>query len=410
MIVKRLAIMLLCITMVAGCKKQTEIVLVNNSDQEIPDYPVMLTKKEFVKLVGEIPENKLPVFHGKGGKAISYQLDDMDQDTAWDEVAFVYDLSPRSENVISVSFVDSNDVPEFENRTNIRFVKKKNPGKELKKAERLRTFDNTVTQQVFQMEGPAWENDKVGFRNYFDQRNGMDIFGKTTHEMALDKAGIEGQDYHALDDWGMDILKVGSSLGAGGIALMAGDKLLRVGPDGKGSFVRVTEGPVRSVFKLIFEEIMINEQYYTITHTITIWAGQYGYHSHLSVKGAQQGDKLVAGFVNADSDSLIINKYERYVSMATYGKQAINGDKLGMALLVPKNYFLEDCKAPDGGEGIIKSYYAMMYIPTGQPVEYWFYAGWEQSDEIFSSRDGFTRYIKKQTDIKNADVGLLRKK
>ena len=406
---KRLAIMLLCITMVAGCKKEKEIVLINNADQEISDYPVMLKRKELVKLVGEIPANKFPVFYAKDGKAIPYQLDDMNQDTAWDEVAFVYDLSPGSENVISVSFVDSIDVPEFEDRTNIRFVKKKEPGKELEKAERLKTFDNTITQKAFQMEGPAWENDKVGFRNYFDQRNGMDIFGKTSNNMVLDKAGIDGQDYHELDEWGMDILKVGTSLGAGAIGLMVGDELLRIGPEGKGSFIRVTEGPVRSVFKLVFEELKINEQNYTITHMITIWAGQYGYHSQVKVKGMDDSEKLVAGFVNGYSDSLYVNKHEKYVSMATFGKQAINGDKLGMGMLIPNNFFLEDCKAPDGGKGIIQSYYAMMYIPQGQPVDFWFYAGWERSDDQFSTKEGFLQYLKKQAEIKTADVGLLKK-
>ena len=39
------------------------------------------------------------------------------------------------------------------------------------------------------MEGSAWENDLVGFRNYMDQRNGMDIFGKTTPDMVLDQCG-----------------------------------------------------------------------------------------------------------------------------------------------------------------------------------------------------------------------------
>ena len=31
---------------------------------------------------------------------------------------------------------------------------------------------------VYQMEGPAWENENVGFRLYFDERNAIDIFGK----------------------------------------------------------------------------------------------------------------------------------------------------------------------------------------------------------------------------------------
>lgn len=50
------------------------------------------------------------------------------------------------------------------------------------------------------MEGPAGKNDKVGFRNYYDLRNGMDIFGKITDKMVLDTIGLTGS-YHDLSNW-----------------------------------------------------------------------------------------------------------------------------------------------------------------------------------------------------------------
>ncbi len=55
-------------------------------------------------------------------------------------------------------------------------------------------YDNYdhVTSAAYQMEGPAWENDLVGFRNYLDQRNGMDIFGKIESRMVLDSVGVAG--------------------------------------------------------------------------------------------------------------------------------------------------------------------------------------------------------------------------
>ena len=42
---------------------------------------------------------------------------------------------------------------------------------------------------LYQMEGPAWESDKVAYRFYLDERNRIDIFGKSTPKMVLDIVG-----------------------------------------------------------------------------------------------------------------------------------------------------------------------------------------------------------------------------
>ena len=121
-------------------------------------------------------------------------------------------------------------------------------------ADRLEgiTYHNHArTGEVYQMEGPAWETDLVGFRNYLDQRNGMDIFGKLTGEMVLDSVGVAGrQSYHDPDDWGMDVLKVGTSLGAGSIGYMYSDSIYRVGDSGSGTYELLMEGSQRSRFLL----------------------------------------------------------------------------------------------------------------------------------------------------------------
>ena len=52
--------------------------------------------------------------------------------------------------------------------------------------------------------------------------------------MVLDEVGTDtAKNYHQLSDWGMDILKVGTSLGAGALALQLQTN------DGKDSLVRL---------------------------------------------------------------------------------------------------------------------------------------------------------------------------
>lgn len=72
---------------------------------------------------------------------------------------------------------------------------------------------------MFPYEGVGWENGQVGYRLYLDGRLTSDIFGKQVSEPVLDGIDEYGS-YHDLADWGMDVLKVGPSLGIGGIGIM----------------------------------------------------------------------------------------------------------------------------------------------------------------------------------------------
>lgn len=61
--------------------------------------------------------------------------------------------------------------------------------------------------------------------------------------MVLAGVGLKGgPTYHELQPWGMDILRVGNSLGAGALALETPEGLYRVGPDGKGTFHKMPDG------------------------------------------------------------------------------------------------------------------------------------------------------------------------
>ena len=112
----------------------------------------------------------------------------------------------------------------------------------------------------YRPEGPAWENDRVGFRNYLDQRDSMDIFGKLTGQMVLDNLGIaERQSYHEPDTRGMDVLKVGTSLGAGSIAYLFGDSLCRFGDSGSGAYRAILEGPLRILLELSFTSWRVSD-------------------------------------------------------------------------------------------------------------------------------------------------------
>jgi hypothetical protein len=329
----------------------------------------------------------------------------VDGDGEWDELFAPFDMAPHQQKKVTLGFVKTAGYPKFPIRTNLRLGDASRAGyPELKNASRLEgiSFHNydQVTGAAFQMEGVAWENDKVGFRNYMDQRNGMDIFGKLTGEMVLDSVGIAGgPSYHEPGPWGMDILKVGTSLGAGGIGYLYRDSIYRVGDNGSGNYRVVFEGSQRSRFNLSFNNWSVNGTEVHVVQQIEISAGKHYYQSAVTFSGADIEMDLVAGIVNMKSTELHVVKLGgNHTALITHDLQAEDTTLLAMALMVPNEYLLGHGETKAQGEGVTQTYYAVLEAQPGDPVPYRFYALWEKEDPRWSSLEKVVEFLEEEAD------------
>lgn len=389
-------LVILLLVLLSACKpKERTIEVVNTLPVNRTDEPVIIQRQTLERWFhASLKGEQILVLQGKD--TIPSQCDDTDGDGAWDECLFFGNVPASSTSEYRLMPV--RELPLFRPRTNVRMAKIIEMFKkyeELNEAERIKGTDTKVTSTVYQLEGPGWENDRVAFRNYLDERNGMDIFGKVVDSMVLDFIG-RGDDYHSMGPWGMDILKVGNSLGAGAIALLHADTLVRGGIPSRGKYRLITEGPLRSRFVLSYEDWKVGEAKYDLYHTITIWGGTYSYESTVKLKNSER-DTLVAGIVKLHSDTLyVMQDNPKYIILATYDKQAFNGEYLGLGLIVPRDAYLGWNRAPEAGHDVVSTYYAKILAENNRPVTFRFYACWEVSDKRFASREGFIDYMKEE--------------
>ncbi len=375
-----------------GGNKEVTLTLRNPDGLDRPDELVIISREHLDSLAGGIPEGKVPLLKDDQGTVIASQADDLNKDGRWDELFLLINLKPREEKTLHVSFVKPEEMPSFVQRANIRFANYPEH-KELDHARRLRSTDSPSTQHAFQMEGPAWENDKVGFRNYYDARNGMDIFGKRVARMVLDSVGLIPHSYHVLKPWGMDILKVGNSLGAGAIALMVGDSVYRVDLPKEGTYDRIADGPLRAIFRLGYYGWKAGGNVYDIVDEISIWGGAQFYKSTVTVKGLTGKESLITGIVKHCDSLYVGNPNDKYVFFATHCNQAYEGEKLGMAILVKNDDFITTIDAPSEGKGIINTYMVDLKLYKDRPTSYCFYSGWEKQDSRFGDAAFFRKVI-----------------
>lgn len=382
----------------------------NPLNQKRSDAAILLTRSEISRWV-DIPADQLPVLTEMDGTYIASQADDVDGDGLWDELFALADMEAKESFSITVKFMLPEDYPQFQARTNLHLGDATNNYRELLSANRLEgiTYHNYagVTEASFQMEGVAWENDRVGFRNYMDQRNGMDIFGKTTKEMVLEEVGISGApSYHEPAAWGMDVLKVGTSLGAGGIAYMLEDSLYRVGDSGTGTYKVVFQGPLRSRFRLEYKDWQVGEALVNVSHQIQIVAGRPCYGNLVIYSGTEESMDLVPGIVNMKSDSLyVLELNDQFTALLTHDHQSEDGSLLAMALIVPSTYLVFTGKTSDEGAGITQTNFASLDARPDEAQLYRFYAFWEKEDPLWASMEEIEIYL--QTEAERLSQSII---
>ena len=398
-----LTILALAALSVACSPRQPQVKLTNMSDFDLVEKPISIDRSMLEAKYGELDASKIP-FLAQANTLVPCQFEDLDGDGAWDQLFALVDLKAGEQKSFILELKDKANAPEVKVRTNIRFADKNDSKLEFTTAERLKSNTTEISQQYFQMEGPAFENDVVGFRNYFDARNGFDIYGKITSDMVMDICGLKnGPTYHEMQPWGMDILKVANSLGAGALAIQTDSALYRVGETGNGTYRLVCEGPLRSTFDLDFDSILVEGKVIQLKHRLCIIAGKPWYKSNVTVQGAD-GMKLVTGIVNLHSDSVYSASGEEFAYMYTHDNQSYNEEKLGMAVIVPQSNIVA-LTAPEEGPGITQTFYTPLEIGD-KPTVFYFMAGWEKQDARWADRAQFEEGVKEQGRLISAKVDV----
>lgn len=393
---------LLCILWYSGQAQQQQVLLKNNDQYIHTDEQITINRTQLKALDKQFSEGLIPLVTYQG-KPVASQADDLNGDGKWDELALVFTVPASSEVTLTVTAKNKEDIPKFKSRAHAFLGKspqqnnKFNPVKE----EILPKSHLPQAQPpLYQMEGPVWENDKGAFRLYFDVRNGKDIFAKSVSDIMMDTIGIGKGNYHAKANWGMDVLKVGESLGAGAVAFIlknqSGEETThRLGETVKQTkYTLIADGPVRAMIRLDYEGIQMGNAVFNARDEISIWAGSPAYQSKISVSGISEPIKLVTGIVNLYNTNPPVQKTEaKYALLASHAKQSENKDYLGMAVMVPKKHFIKFDEAPKSGAKITHTFETVLSISEKQPAVYEFATAWEGRNPEYANPDYFLKEL-----------------
>ena len=244
----------------------------------------------------------------------------------------------------------------------------------------------------------SFESNLMGFRMEVGPRantTGMaiDVFGKTTKGKGLQLRRFYGflRDqnpitYHQPSPWGMDILKVGTSPGLGGLYLFADGKTAR--PDAKETEWKVvTEGPILTTIHAK-APVRIGKRNVTVARSITLMADDRRLMDFVQIQGKQQdldGVLLGVGLRNLPEEKWTQNTDLGYALVSGAGtEQGTKEIGLGM-VFEPKAYVRTE--TVDGQHGAHIIVLKPQETPIGFVSRHLLEAYWDKDPEITTSAD-----------------------
>ena len=186
------------------------------------------------------------------GELIPSQLDDLDGDLLPDELCFVCNLPARATVTFKVVCSAVSPQRTFPART-AAFMKvwdRKYRYPYINSIEYQGRNEPLATYDAIYGHGAQWESELVGFRVYMDHRQSIDIYGKPTPQLILDKTNFYSTREDIAEGRGCDILFAGPSVGAGSFRGYLNNQPTYVDEvEARGQRV-IASGPVRAIVEV----------------------------------------------------------------------------------------------------------------------------------------------------------------
>ena len=339
--------------------------------------------------------NEHAFFICSGENEIPSQTIDSNNDGELDLIIFNTQFVPNEKKELTIRYHPEGEIKRlYEKRTQAEvsikvggeFVKRIYVGGKFQNVAYVKLpQEHTDHSEFIRYEGPGWESDKVGYRFYLDWRNATDVFGKKVSDMVLKKVGQDGFTYHTMADWGMDVLKVGNSLGIGSVAMWKDGKAVRVEVTDSIDCEIVENGSLYSQVRTRYSGWKIDKSKYNLISDLSISAGSRITRHDLLIIGS--AENLCSGLAKYDGTEYFQSDINRdgWAYIALYGKQSLAGDNLGTAILFDTKQLIEITEDELNHVVVMK--------PESQRVTYYFLAAWEQEPTGIKSKQAFLDYL-----------------
>ncbi len=361
------------------------------------------TERRAVPVVIEVDDDVRSALVTLDGKEIPCQLDDLDDDGEFDELAFVTDMAKKEKQTFTVTLSEQGEPRKYENRTygylGIRDRSEKN-----QKHQRITsvTFpkDTNPYNYIFP-HGAVMENDMVGFRVYADHRQSLDYYGHRNYKMDIAETAFYTTQEQRDKGYGEDVLYTGSTYGCGALHGWDGKKSVMFENVRNRTQTVVCEGPVRTILDITNKAW----QPYEGCKPVDIRTRYILYYGHRDVEVQVDFSRDVADIPLSTGIVDIVEGSTEFSDKAglrgDWGRAcAGNNPKVydtitvGLGIYVPKQYYKADSHFTDGKDHLPNQAYVQVVGTKDDDMHYWFTCTCDIETFGFKDKEAWFKYLK----------------
>ncbi|MBQ8115430.1 MAG: DUF4861 domain-containing protein [Prevotella sp.] len=361
------------------------------------------TERRAVPVVIEVDDDVRSALVTLDGKEIPCQLDDLDDDGEFDELAFVTDMAKKEKQTFTVTLSEQGEPRKYENRTygylGIRDRSEKN-----QKHQRITsvTFpkDTNPYNYIFP-HGAVMENDMVGFRVYADHRQSLDYYGHRNYKMDIAETAFYTTQEQRDKGYGEDVLYTGSTYGCGALHGWDGKKSVMFENVRNRTQTVVCEGPVRTILDITNKAW----QPYEGCKPVDIRTRYILYYGHRDVEVQVDFSRDVADIPLSTGIVDIVEGSTEFSDKAglrgDWGRAcAGNNPKVydtitvGLGIFVPKQYYKADSHFTDGKDHLPNQAYVQVVGTKDDDMHYWFTCTCDIETFGFKDKEAWFKYLK----------------
>ncbi len=393
--------------------KEIKISLHNPLKVDRRDETIRINIRELKSKYPDFNFNSFVVY--SNNKEVPSQAANTDAGTVPTEILFIVDLKPNESRTITIKYSQGEiKKKEYKKRTGAYLGKKADyklengyytGGNFVSVHSEKVPKDHFAHDALYQFEGPGWESELVDYRFYLDSRNRTDIFGKKVHALVLpgigkyDLVSDSKESYTKMLDWGMDIFKVGESLGIGSIAMYDKGKVETVSNADSVVCTIVNNGPIYSGVYTNYYGWEISGDKYNLNALFSITAGSRLTETDLEISG-NPGNLTTGLAKHENTEFLKSNGKGDWQFIGLYGKQSLAGDNdnLGIAVFYKKSDLIKQTE--DSLSDIV------VLRPEHNKLKYYFADAWDQELNGIRNKKEFIKYLYEVIDELNNPIEI----
>lgn len=334
-----------------SAQKTINVNIANTSKTEMKDVPYVVSLKDQNM---DVKSAIVTI----GGKEIPSQLDDLDNDGTFDELAFTTDIAPKTKLTALVELSDKGEPRTYPARTHAQMILRNSKVK-IKNKHDIFVRELTVTGKsdpfaIVHHHGPAFESELVAYRLYFDKRQTMDLYGKFKKQLEIAQTQFYPDSAQKANGYGDDVLWVGNTFGLGAVRGWDG-KEPRMLDDMKYRTMRiVAQGPVRAIVEIVDQDWNTYNkdcERVTMTTRYTIYAGHRDTQVDLFFRRPAKGIELATGIINVKGSEEFSDHNGLRGCWGTDWPVALKDsaghkpETVGLGIYIPKKYIVSELPA-----------------------------------------------------------------